>query len=228
MEDYIKAYQNTGRPPFPVLQEPTDELQRKALNLPPLFQPQNPRTLGASSLSSPFKPPAIVTNTEKIVDPVKLPAGQEFRLHSSSDEKYATITCLPMYEGFSVEVCVFFRHVVPVSIIRCSRVQELRFYAYALGNKTSPTPITMDPFVQVVKEPPTGPLFGSTPTITTAGASEDKLQSLCAQPEYSRHSPEVSLPSSVYTHEHSLTCLYDITTGATSGVPPQWSRNDLC
>jgi len=107
MEDYIKAYQTTGRPPFPVLQEPTDELQRKALNLPPLFQPQNPRTLGASSSSSPFKPPAIVTNTEKIVDPVKLPAGQEFRLHSSSDEKYATITCMPMYEGFSVEVCVF-------------------------------------------------------------------------------------------------------------------------
>lgn len=66
--------------------------------------------------------------------------------------------------------------------------QELRYYAYFRGNITSPVPITMDPFVPQVKES----------TITAlAGSSEDKLQSQCALPEYSGHSPEVCR-SSVY------------------------------
>jgi len=38
-QDYIKAYQKTGKPPQPVPQHPADADQRLALGLPPLFEP---------------------------------------------------------------------------------------------------------------------------------------------------------------------------------------------
>ncbi|THH15610.1 hypothetical protein EUX98_g9437 [Antrodiella citrinella] len=39
IQDYLKAFQTTGRPPLPVPETPTDATQRLALGLPPLFEP---------------------------------------------------------------------------------------------------------------------------------------------------------------------------------------------
>ncbi|EGO00562.1 hypothetical protein SERLA73DRAFT_133491, partial [Serpula lacrymans var. lacrymans S7.3] len=39
VQDYLKAYTTTGRPPVPCPQEPTTESSRTALGLPRLFQP---------------------------------------------------------------------------------------------------------------------------------------------------------------------------------------------
>lgn len=39
IQDYVKAYQTSGRPPQPVPQTPTDAGERLTLGLPPLFEP---------------------------------------------------------------------------------------------------------------------------------------------------------------------------------------------
>lgn len=97
MEDYIKAYQTTGRSPVPVPQEPADELTRKALNLPPLFKPYSAPSTSSSSLS-------LVTTVQRITLPAQLPPAQEFRLRSNELEKYHDICCMTEYEFFSHEV----------------------------------------------------------------------------------------------------------------------------
>lgn len=97
IEDYIKAYQATGRPPVPVPQEPADELARKALNLPPLFKPYSVPSTSSSSV-------ALVSTAQRITDPTQLPPAQEFRLRSTDSEKYHDISCMTEYEFFSHEV----------------------------------------------------------------------------------------------------------------------------
>ncbi|KIM36889.1 hypothetical protein M413DRAFT_448821 [Hebeloma cylindrosporum] len=168
IEDYIRAYQATGRPPPPCPQEPADETQRKLLNLPPLFKPQ-------TSLTSPPDPTmeGAATNLA-ILDPSQLPRGQEFRVYSNAGEKYHCISAMPEYANFCQE--------------------ELRYYAYLLGNKQSPVPIAMDPFVLPVKQ-----------VVTTPPASaEESLQSLVAQPAYAKHSPE-ELRVAYLLHRRELT-----------------------
>ncbi|KDR69777.1 hypothetical protein GALMADRAFT_255560 [Galerina marginata CBS 339.88] len=118
VEDYSKAYQATGRPPQPCPQVPTDELQRGALNLPPLFQPKKIKL----SEDSP------VQQKVPFVEPNQFPVGQEFRLFTNAGEKYHAICCMPEYEKFCHE--------------------ELRCYAYMKGNIKSPVPIVMHPFIQ--------------------------------------------------------------------------------
>lgn len=61
--------------------------------------------------------------------------------------------------------------------------QELRYYAYSLGNKQSPVPIAMDPFVQTPVKPVVTP--------SVAPPAEESLQCIVAQPGYEKHSPEV-------------------------------------
>jgi hypothetical protein len=101
-----------------VPQEPTDEVQRKALGLPPLFKPQTEITLASAlagtSSSAPQSNVASssllssvsqsTTTKKKITSPADIPAGQEFRLHVVAAEKYHNIVCMPEYEGFSPEV----------------------------------------------------------------------------------------------------------------------------
>jgi len=178
VDDYLLSFQSSGRPPLPVLQEPTDEIQRKALGLPPLFKPQTELSLehrppgtSSSSLESNVASSSVLsslsqntTTREKIVNAAGIPLGQEFRLHSIAGEKYHNITCMPEYEGFSTE--------------------ELRFHAYFRGNITSPIPVKMDPFTTPAGQPSTS----LAPEITTD--ADDRFQSQCALPEYNRHSPE--------------------------------------
>ena len=129
VEDYIRSYQSTGRPPIPVPQEPADERERKALNLPPLFKPQTNITLlatGVTGNASSSTPSSMLSSTlgststtsllasllpntttpakPRIVNAVDIPVGQEFRTHILAAEKYQTIVCMPEYEGFSSEV----------------------------------------------------------------------------------------------------------------------------
>lgn len=120
VEDYIKAYQTTGRPPQPCPQEPTDELQRKALNLPPLFKPKR---IGLEDPSTERKP--------AIVDPNELPSGQEFRLYSNGGENYHAICCMPEYEKFSHEELRYYAYMKgniksPVPIVMHPYVQPAR------------------------------------------------------------------------------------------------------
>ncbi|KAF9476668.1 hypothetical protein BDN70DRAFT_923141 [Pholiota conissans] len=126
IEDYIKAYQTTGRPPAPVPQEPVDEMMRKTLNLPPLFKPYPVPWTGTST--------ALATTPQRITNPAELPPAQEYRMRSTDADKFCNISCMHEYEFFSHE--------------------ELRYYAYLAGHIQPPHPIKMEPFVQVVKATP--------------------------------------------------------------------------
>ena len=118
IDDYLKAYRSTGRPPQPCPQQPEDESQRTTLNLPPLFKPQPIRNLTSATISSSLSPFGTVNRTgnstdvqldlaARITNPAELPPGQEFRLFSANGEKYHCITCMPEYTNFSQEVRFF-------------------------------------------------------------------------------------------------------------------------
>lgn len=101
IEDYIRAYQATGRPPPPCPQEPSDETQRKLLNLPPLFKPHTP------SSTSALDPPMDGAGANLgILNPSELPRGQEFRVYSNAGEKYHCISTMPEFTNFCQEVRV--------------------------------------------------------------------------------------------------------------------------
>ena len=123
IDDYLKAYQSTGRPPQPCPQQPEDESQRTSLSLPPLFKPRPIRNFSTSATtSSSLLPFGTVNRTgnsttdvqqlqsaaARIINPLELPPGQEFRLLSANGEKYHCISCMPEYTNFSQEVRVSF------------------------------------------------------------------------------------------------------------------------
>ena len=123
MDDYLLSYQSSGRPPNSVPQEPTDDLQRKALGLPLLFKPQTETSLAvgppgtSSTLGSKVASSSLLssssqntTTKEKIKNPTDIPIGQEFKLYTIATEKYHNIVCMPEYEWFSPEVrsCLLF------------------------------------------------------------------------------------------------------------------------
>lgn len=117
IDDYIKAYQSTGRPPQPCPQQPENEQQRASLNLPPLFKPRpiSNSTLATTSSLLPFGTVNRTGNSTDvqldlaaiITNPAELPPGQEFRLLSANGEKYDCISCMPEYTNFSQEVRFF-------------------------------------------------------------------------------------------------------------------------
>jgi len=169
IDDYLKAYHSTGRPPQPCPQQPEDESQRTSLNLPPLFKPQPIRnsTSATTSSSLSFGTAIRTANSTdvqldlaaRITNPAQLPPGQEFRLLSANGEKYHCISCMTEYTNFSQE--------------------ELRYYAYLSGNIKPPASVVMDRFVQLVTDTPE-----ATP------ATEDQFQSISAQSQYDKHSHE--------------------------------------
>jgi len=169
IDDYLKAYHTTGRPPQPCPQQPEDESQRTSLNLPPLFKPRPIRnsTSATTSSSLPFGTVNRTGNSTdvqlhsaaRITNPAELPPGQEFRLLSANGEKYHCISCMPEYTNFSQE--------------------ELRYYAYLAGNIRPPASVSMDPFVQLAKDKQE-----ATPLI------EDQFQRISAQSQYDKHSHE--------------------------------------
>lgn len=82
MEDYLKSYQATGRPPAPY---PATEHERVMLKLPPPFVAH----------SIPITP---------IPNPNDLPAAQGFYPTQVTEEKLFSITADPLYSPYSFEV----------------------------------------------------------------------------------------------------------------------------
>jgi len=95
IDDYIKAYTTTGRPPPPIPEEPADESQRKLLGLPPLFEPV-PFKLNDEGVPELLAQP-FTKSTE-------IPDAQEFTLRRIESEKYHAMSCMLEYSNFSHEV----------------------------------------------------------------------------------------------------------------------------
>ena len=181
IDDYLKAYSTTGRPPPPVPETPTGDNERIALGLPILFKP-------VSTSSEPIFAALVTPPKTRIVNPVDLPLGQEFK-ELVAEERYQTISCMPEYMGFALEVreAPFLR----VLALNTSG-QELRYYAYLRGNVMSPIPITMHPFVQPPQSSATTTSSNSK-LGDTSDTGKDTLEHISAQAAYIEHSPEVSV-----------------------------------
>lgn len=190
IDDYLKAYTTTGRPPPPVPETPTGDNERIALGLPILFKP-------VSTSSEPIFTSLVTPPKAKIVNPVDLPLGQEFK-ELVAEERYQTISCMPEYMGFAPEV----RYAPFLRVLALNTSgQELRYYAYLRGNVMSPIPITMHPFVQ---PPPSNATTTSSNTKLgdTSDTGKETLENISTKAAYIEHSPEVSVstPPSTFTY----------------------------
>ncbi|TCD67759.1 hypothetical protein EIP91_011945 [Steccherinum ochraceum] len=169
-QDYLKAYQTTGRPPLPVPETPAGAEERLALGLPPLFEPYvvNDQVQPQASTSS-----AVYQTLEEV------PQTQTFvatRMDSEPGEAksgvfYQTIVMQKQYYHFSPE--------------------ELRVQAYRTGNKVGANPV---PAVTTATPAATTPAAVTvSPTRSnssmTNGTSED-YQSISCKPSYAQHSFE--------------------------------------
>lgn len=95
VQDYLKAYQTTGRYPFPCPQSPDTPSARAAIGLPPLFVPAAipVPSDSLSSMSSSSDPAAA------------LPANHEFRsTRTITGEHFECISAQTLYNHFSHEV----------------------------------------------------------------------------------------------------------------------------
>ncbi|KAG5650267.1 hypothetical protein H0H81_012794, partial [Sphagnurus paluster] len=154
IDDYIRFYSTTGRPPPPCPQDPVDDAQRARAGLPPLFKPYPERSVTAAP------------------KPADLPAAQAFTPTQNEGEVLQSICVGPVYDGFSHE--------------------ELRYYAYLAGNRTSPTPIPMIPFVaapHAANTPTTSMPLRTGPFDAPTNGSE-QMMTITTQPLYSGHSLE--------------------------------------
>ncbi|KAG5717210.1 hypothetical protein E4T56_gene17221 [Termitomyces sp. T112] len=161
VDDYIRAYNATGRGPPPCPQTPADSVSRARAGLPPLFEPLSNSKLTNNNATSDSTPSSTVR------DPTALPTAQEFTSTELEGEFFQTLSSMPLYQFYSLE--------------------ELRTYAYLRGNKVSPTPITMAPFVIA---PVTPTCTSSDLTINSVSAFTDQLITITSQPQYSGHSLE--------------------------------------
>lgn len=161
IDDYLKAYTTTGRPPPPVPQTPTGDNERIALGLPILFKP-------VPTSAEPVFASLVTPPKAKIVNPADLPLGQEFK-ELVAEERYQTMSCMVEYMGFAPE--------------------ELRYHAYLRGNVMSPIPITMHPFVQPptsnATTTPSNPKLGD-----ASDSGKETLENISTQAAYIEHSPE--------------------------------------
>ena len=129
--------------------------------------------------------------------PQNYPVGKS-PAYTPTQGRSITVYQLCRSSQISAKRCVFSNLTVPGT--RHKRVfpsQELRYYAYLSGNKQSPVPIAMDPFVQTPVKP------AVTPPVAPA---EESLQGIVAQPGYEKHSPEVCnqgfCPGLCIFHQH--------------------------
>ncbi|CAL1711677.1 unnamed protein product [Somion occarium] len=185
MQDYINAYRSTGRPPKPCPQTPSNPVDRKALGLPPLFQPHGVESIPSIITSAPsissvtITPPVLpsTTPTPQRVDPAAVPDIQVFQpiiLKGDSGESFTcqSIVIQQLYSSFSFE--------------------ELRCLAYRRGKKTAPLDAiisrnisTPQPQLRIA----TPSLSVSQPTPLMIGGS-DHLLCISCTPAYAKHSPE--------------------------------------
>ncbi|KIY46114.1 hypothetical protein FISHEDRAFT_75958 [Fistulina hepatica ATCC 64428] len=189
VDDYIASYRATGRPPPPVPQEPADPKARLSLNLPPLFEPYVYDEWGGYFSVSPdfyLRKPL----ERRLHDPLELPRGQEFSVTRIDSEAFHSIVMQLEYSYFSFE--------------------ELRYYAYGLGNKYSPVSIAKSEFKvpeTSPKSPGTSVLFGNLSSSTSSlpksfslpslsvsasasSSTKEIMQSQVAQNDFIHHSPE--------------------------------------
>ncbi|EAU92012.1 hypothetical protein CC1G_05999 [Coprinopsis cinerea okayama7 len=166
IDDYLKAYMTTGRPPQPCPQEPASDVARSALGLPPLFKPYSASPPGTSSLLSSTTATTTLAPVPTCRDPSQLPIGQEFKPAKVDSETFHSIVAAAEYAFFSPE--------------------ELRYYAYLKGNKLPPLSVKMDPFVMSTVTPT------STSTASTLPPtdSREKMESIVCQPLFADHSFE--------------------------------------
>lgn len=133
IEDYLKAYSTTGRPPLPCPQDPVDANQRVVMNLPPLFRPYSERSLTGGPSSEPLG--AIQTRP---ANPAELPDAQAFFTSTVEGEIYHSISAMPRYNAFSPEVrCIVVRLLCLLIPVACSPLRacscffhQFRSYAF--------------------------------------------------------------------------------------------------
>lgn len=118
VQDYLKAYTATGRPPAPVPDQPLTTNARHALGLPPPFSP-------IQIESTPSMSTAVVAAEKAITTSSDLPTIQIFQATKIPiDGQFQSITVQTTFSHFSYE--------------------ELRLYAYLSGNIMPPTPLPSD------------------------------------------------------------------------------------
>ena len=108
IQDYLKAYTETGLPPVPVPQEPAGETERAALGLPPLFQP-HAEGGGSDTFStgSVAEASSSLAPQPRIVDASKLPQILQFQpVIDNEEDTYYNLSAMPEYSFFSTEVSI--------------------------------------------------------------------------------------------------------------------------
>ncbi|KAG6855600.1 hypothetical protein H0H87_000347 [Tephrocybe sp. NHM501043] len=209
--DYLASYQSTGRPPPPCPDLPADPAARARAGLPPLFKPvpeskiNPPTNANATTNANPFASTAASAHGlgganggvgTRITDPAQLPRAQEFAPTKAEDDTFQSVSAMAVFAGFSHEV-----NPLPLSDCDCAftywrRVQELRIYAYILGNKFPPSPIKMSPFVAAPhiasSSVSTSVSFSSTVQPGAAGTNTngEQMMTISAQPQFAGHSLE--------------------------------------
>ncbi|KAL7277660.1 hypothetical protein PYCCODRAFT_1376989 [Trametes coccinea BRFM310] len=159
--DYLRAYQTTGRPPPPCPPTPTDPAQRAALGLPPLWEP----LIEAEGLTNGVEvatPSSVSATTSTALPNFSAQAFTPTKVQEYGSEAYFySIVAQPEYGKYSFE--------------------ELRLEAYKAGKKFADVP-------KVPAQMPQRPALLAAPSISTGGS--DSLQSINSMPPYDQHSFE--------------------------------------
>jgi len=171
VEDCLKAYMTTGRPPPPVPDQPNTPKAREALGLPPLFRSIPLESSPSASTSELPAENAVASSSD-------LPTIQVFQATKSVlNEQFQSISAQPTFSSFSFE--------------------ELRLCAYLSGNIMPPTPlppemISLDVAPARVMHP-----FYARDSEATAYASAnvepgspESYMSITASPKFNKHSFE--------------------------------------
>ncbi|KAH7911317.1 hypothetical protein BJ138DRAFT_1150938 [Hygrophoropsis aurantiaca] len=123
VQDYITAYRTTGHPPVPAPVEPTSINARAALGLPPPFEPFVVES-GAGNIS-----PSVSDQATTIRNPIDLP---QYHVFNPSEAGASTSGNSTTGGGDK------FQSIVTQNAFTAFSPEELRFYAYSLGNITPP------------------------------------------------------------------------------------------
>ncbi|KAH9833979.1 uncharacterized protein C8Q71DRAFT_154926 [Rhodofomes roseus] len=168
VQDYLRAYQSTGRPPAPCPTQPTDRAQRAALGLPPYIESYSEVVRGSTdtAMNGGLLPPSITITINDVA--AAMPDVHAFRPVPLPDEGTGTsrgayfhcIVCQPEFRAWSIE--------------------ELRVSAYAKGRKHAPEAAIPRPTT-----PQPAPVL-----LSTNGYPVENFQSISCKPDYNKHSLE--------------------------------------
>jgi len=133
VDDYLKAYITTGRPPPPVPHLPDTPKAREALGLPPLFHPI--RTESSPSASTSALPSVSPVHEKVITSPSELPTIQVFQTTKAvPNEQFKSITAQATFSHFSFEVRSY-KYRTPTAHLRvCAPATDLGMLMKACRN----------------------------------------------------------------------------------------------